>query len=187
MTDTSPPVWQLRLTDLWWLLAYPLYQTFGTIRHEGSHAVAAKLEGADVTKFVPYPQTQTGRFTWGYTEWSGGSPGWFTDAAPYLVDLLWFALFFFLLTRIRWTNHLIWLNLAIIGLLSPLVNSLAAWLGGIFGSDQTDVAKWLAKDPDAIVHLYFLITCSAYVIALVAILWRVPKRVADTIAPVDQS
>lgn len=184
MTDTQQPVWKLRLTDLWWLLAYPLYQTFGTIRHEGSHALAAKLEGADVTNFVWYPQTETGRFTWGYTEWTG-STGWFTDAAPYLGDLIWFTGFFFIVTRIRWRNHLVWLNLMIVGLLSPLVNSFSQWMAGIFGSDQTDVHKWLVADPDAIVHLYFLLTCTAYVIALLAILWRIPRPVADAILPAE--
>jgi hypothetical protein len=50
------PATKLRWADLWLLLAFPLYQTFGTIRHEGSHAPAARSKGADITEFVPYPQ-----------------------------------------------------------------------------------------------------------------------------------
>jgi hypothetical protein len=50
------PATKLRWADLWLLLAFPLYQTFGTIRHEGSHALAARSKGADITEFVPYPQ-----------------------------------------------------------------------------------------------------------------------------------
>lgn len=177
MTDSDLPVWKLRLTDLWWLLAYPVYQIFGTIRHEGSHALMASFEGADVTKFVFWPQTDTGRFTWGYTQWTPGSAtGWATDAAPYFCDLLWFVGFFFLLTRAPIRNHLIWLNLAIIGLLSPLVNSFVQWMAGIFGSNQTDVAKWLAAWPDGIVHFYFLVTVAAYVIGIVAVTLRVPSQ-----------
>src|SRR6476620_5797218 len=99
MADIDPPVWKLRWTDLWWLLAYPVYQTLGTIRHEGSHALVATLEGADVTKFVIYPQTDLGRFTWGYTQWNNADTDWVTLAAPCLCDLLWFVGFFFLLTR----------------------------------------------------------------------------------------
>lgn len=182
-TDTEP-VWKLRWLDLLWVLAYPVYQVFGTIRHEGSHALAAKIEGADVTNFVIYPQNDLGRFTWGYTEWTGDT-GWFTDAAPYLGDLLWFAGFFFLITRINWKNHLIWLNLVIVGLISPLVNSFSQWMIGIFGSDEADVAKWLDAAGGAafLVHLYFLITVAAYVLGLLAILWRIPKPVADAILP----
>ncbi len=184
MTAKTQSAWQLRLTDLWWILAYPVYQIFGTIRHEGSHAIAASLEGAKVTKFVIYPQTDLGRFTWGYTEWQGGDPGWFTDAAPYLGDLIWFALFFFLLTRINWGDlHLVWLNLAIIGLLSPLVNSFSQWMIGIFGSKEADVAKWLAECPDFFVHAYFFLTCGAYVLAILAILWQLPQFIADRILP----
>jgi hypothetical protein len=33
----------LKKTDLLWLLAYPIYQIIGTIRHEGSHALAGLL------------------------------------------------------------------------------------------------------------------------------------------------
>ncbi|MEV6970025.1 M50 family metallopeptidase [Hamadaea sp. NPDC051192] len=175
MTDSDLPVWKLRRADLWWLLGYPVYQIFGTIRHEGSHALVAKLEGADVTNFVFWPQTDLGRFTWGYTQWTGDT-GWATDAAPYLCDLLWFVGFFFLLTRLPIRNHLVWLNLAIIGLLSPAVNSFWQWLAGIFGSDETDVAKWLDAWPDVVVHLYFVVTVTAYVIGIVAVTLRCPSN-----------
>lgn len=181
MTDATESAARLRLTDLWYLLGIPAYVILGTIRHEGSHALAAKIEGADITKFVIYPQSETGRFTWGYTAWTGGNTGWFTDAAPYLCDVLWFAGFFFLVTRIQWKTHWLWLNVVILGLLAPLVNSFWQWMAGIFGSKQTDVAKWLAAGPDAVIHLYFLITCTAYVLGLLVVFWRVPKPIADAV------
>ena len=167
-------VWRMRWVDLWWLAAYPLYQIIGTIRHEGSHALVAKIEGADVTKFIFWPNTDLGRFTWGYTQWTGDT-SWATIAAPYFCDLIWFVGFFFLITRVPIRNHMLWLNLVIIGLISPLLNSFVQWMAGIFGSPETDVAKWLADGPDALIHLYFLLTVSAYVIGLVAVFWRVPR------------
>ena len=172
VTETRLPIWQLRLTDLWWLLAYPLYQTFGTIRHEGSHALAALAEGADVKKFVIYPQTDLGRFTWGYTEWTG-STGWFTDFAPYLNDLLWFVGFFFLITRIDWRWHALWLNVGIVGLLSPLLNSGVQYVIS-FWSPESDVAK-LREGSEALVHLYFLLTLATYVFGIWVVVRRTPK------------
>jgi Peptidase M50B-like len=158
------PATKLRWADLWLLLAFPLYQTFGTIRHEGSHALAAKIKGADITEFVPYPQWDTGRFTWGY---SNRDPrrvdGFFTDFAPYLCDLLWFAGFFLLLTRIRWTRyHWLWINLVIVGLISPGANSFANWIAGVFLSDDADVERLLDEGPDVLIHGHFLITVAAY-------------------------
>ena len=182
MADDTESVGKLRWLDLLWILAYPVYQILGTIRHEGSHAIAATIEGAHVTNFVIYPQTDLGRFTWGYTEWNGDT-GWFTDAAPYLCDLLWFAGFFFLITRVAWKIHPIWLNLVVLGLISPLVNSFSQWMAGIFGSKETDVAKWLAAGPDAVIHLYFFITVTTYVLGLLIVLWRVPKTFADAVLP----
>lgn len=181
MSDTDP-VWKMRWLDLLWLLAYPVYQTIGTIRHEGSHALMAEIEGADVTNFVFWPQSDLGRFTWGYTEWTGATT-WWTDAAPYLCDLVWFAGFFVLVTRAPIRNHLIWLNLVIIGLISPLVNSFVQWMAGIFGSPETDVAKWLDAGPDGLIHLYFLLTVAAYVVGLVAVFFRVPRQLLPAEVP----
>ena len=181
MSD-SEPVWKMEWRDLLWLLAYPIYQTFGTIRHEGSHALVAAMEGATIDKFVIYPQTDLGRFTWGYVQWTGSTDAW-VDAAPYLCDLLWFVGFFFIVTRLRIPYHWLWLNIVVIGLISPLVNSLVQWFAGIFGSPQTDVAKWLNAAPDALVHLYFLVTLSAYVVGLIAVFVRVPKVILPEPTP----
>ena len=45
----------MKKKDFLWLLLYPVYQTIGTFRHEGSHALAAMAEGAEVTQFVFWP------------------------------------------------------------------------------------------------------------------------------------
>jgi Peptidase M50B-like len=173
-TDSAGrPVWKLGWLDLLWVLAYPVYQTIGTIRHEGSHALAGWIEGADIKKFVPYPQHDLGRFTWGYTLWTGHTT-WFTDAAPYLCDLLWFAGFFVLITRVPIRNHPLWLNLVVFGLISPLVNSGSQWIAG-FVSPESDVGKLRDSLPDALVQVYFVLTLAAYVVGLVAVFLRVPK------------
>jgi Peptidase M50B-like len=172
--DTASPVWRMRWLDALWVLTYPIYQTLGTIRHEGSHALAGAAEGATITKFVIYPQHDLGRFTWGYTEWTG-STGWFTDAAPYLCDLIWFVGFFLIVTRLRIPNHPLWINLVIFGLISPLLNSGVQWIAG-FTSPVTDVGKLRTELPDALVQIYFLLTLALYVVGLVAVFLRVPRR-----------
>ena len=56
----------MKRKDLLWGPAYPVYQIIGTIRHEGSHALAATAEGARVTNFVFWPSFDLGGFQWGY-------------------------------------------------------------------------------------------------------------------------
>lgn len=172
-TDSQQPIWKMRRTDLWWLFALPVYQTIGTIRHEGSHALAAMAEGAKIERFVVFPSTELGRFTFGFTQFSGRTD-WFVLFAPYLCDLLWFVGFFFVCTRIRLRFHALWLNLVILGLISPLVNSGYQYLASFFGP-ATDIARVRAAVPDALVHLYFLLTIALYVVGLVAVFWRVPR------------
>jgi hypothetical protein len=180
-TDSTQPVWKMSRTDLWWLLALPVYLTFGTLRHEGSHALLATVEGAKVTKLVIWPSTDLGRFTWGYTQWTGQTD-WVVSFAPYLCDLIWFVGFFLLCTRIRWRNHLLWLNLVIFGLISPLVNSGLQWIVG-FLSPASDIGVVRTQIPDVLVQLYFLLTLAAYVIGLVAVFWRMPRVLLPEPAP----
>ena len=81
----------LRRIDLLWLLAYPLFQVLGTIRHEGSHVLAALLEGVNVTEFAFLPSIHPPNgFLWGYVSFQGNTP-WFTLAAPYLESIREFA------------------------------------------------------------------------------------------------
>lgn len=64
-----------------------------------------------------------------------------------------------------------------------MVNSFVQWMAGIFGSPETDVAKWLAAGPDALVHLYFVLTVAAYAVGLVAVFWRVPRALLPEPSP----
>ncbi len=154
--------------DLLWLFAYPIYQTLGTLRHEASHALVALLEGARIRAFVIWPTlSQQGRITWGYVSWAGNT-SWLTTAAPYACDLLTYALCFWLCMTRPFSRRWVWLNLVILGLVSPLINSLYNYMGGFFKSN--DVGRLLQTLPPVTVHLYFLVSISIYIIGLIAVL-----------------
>lgn len=161
--------------DLWWLLAYPAYQIIGTIRHEGSHALAVLLEGGTVREFVFWP-TWGEKFYWGYVRWSGSGVTWITSFAPYLVDLVTFAVFYALCTRVAMRRWL-WVNLAIVGLVSPLINSGYRYASS-FVRDG-DLAPVMRALPDATVHAYFIGTLALYA----ALLVRMQRRPQATAAP----
>ncbi len=159
----------LRKRDLLWLLAYPLYQIIGTIRHEASHALTAWLEGAAIQQFVFLPGFHdNGYFYWGYVSWQGETT-WLTTAAPYLCDLLTcglaFAILMWWITPHRW----LWLNAMVIGMASPLFNSLYNYAGGFFRSGS-DAAKLLRDLPDSAVHVYFVFTLAGYFVGIWAAL-----------------
>ena len=149
----------MKRRDLLWILAYPVYQIIGTVRHEGSHALAAMAEGAKVAKFVFWPSFRNGSFYWGYVEWQG-STTWFFDAAPYFCDLLIFFVAFLVILEAKPKPRWLWLNILIIGILSPLVNSAYAYVAGLGGSG--DVGYLLHHLNPAFVHLYFALTLLLY-------------------------
>jgi hypothetical protein len=158
----------LRRKDLVWLLAWPIYQLLGTLRHEGSHAAVVLLQGGRVQEFVFWPVIRAGRgFAWGYVRWEGPVT-WAVAAAPYLCDALTYALCFCLLARVAIARRWLRLNLAIVGLASPLVNSLYNYLGALRG--RNDVAYLLRVLPAGWVHLFFVLSIAAYVLGLVSIL-----------------
>lgn len=160
----------IRRTDGWWLLAAPLYLTIGTLRHEGAHALTALAEGAQVTRFVFWPSLRQHRLYWGYVSFHGPTT-WLTFAAPYLADLLTYAVCFVLCWRLKPHPRWLWLNLLIVGLVSPLVNSLYNYQGGLW-RPYNDVARLLAALPDPVVHGYFIGTLLLYGIGL----WLLCKR-----------
>jgi hypothetical protein len=167
------PTTSLKKADLLWILAYPLYQIIGTIRHEASHALMAWLEGSTVNKFVFWPTVnQSGRFLWGYVELSGPTT-WLTSAAPYFVDPLTFGLFFWMCLRLRFPRRWVWLNAVIIGLLSPLFNSgYNYWRSPVAVSD---VGRLLLSLPPFMVHAYLVLTMALYVVGLYIVFRRGPR------------
>lgn len=146
----------MKKKDLLWLLAYPVYQIIGTLRHEGSHALAAMAEGIEIGELVFWPNTNLGSFGWGYVFYYG-HPTWFATAAPYFCDLItvFIALLITLVAkpRPRW----LWLNILIIGVLSPFINSVANYGNGVLRG-RGDVGELLGTLDPVAVHLYFALT-----------------------------
>jgi hypothetical protein len=146
--------------DLLWALAYPVYQIIGTTRHEGSHALAAMAEGAKVTKFVFWPNFDTGRFLWGYAGWEG-STTWFTTAAPYFCDLLIFFVALLIILEAKPKRRWLWFNILIIGMLSSLLNSAFNYSCGLAWG-RNDIGELLSYLDPVAVHLYFALTLLFY-------------------------
>ncbi len=71
-------------------------------------------------------------------------------------------------TRIRFRRHWVWVNLVIIGLVSPIVNTAYNYVRGLMGSG--DVARLLEELPDPAVHAYFAVTVCLYLIGLFLVL-----------------
>lgn len=160
----------MKRIHLLWLLAYPLYQVIGTLRHEASHALAAVLQGAEIIEFAFLPTLREGfGLSWGYVRWRGAT-GWVTLAAPYLCDLLTFAVFFafcmWALFRWRW----LWLNLVILGMISPLINSGYNYAGGFWRAN--DVGRLLDALPPWGVHAFFILSLAAYLAGIVLVFRR---------------
>ena len=145
-----------------WALAYPVYQVIGTIRHEAGHALAAISQGAEIIDLVFLPSIADGQFYFGYVRWKGAT-NIFVLAAPYFLDLLVFLVFFYLCYYGRFKRHWLWLNLVIVGILSPLMNSgyqyLKSWLnmGG-------DIARLVAELPAVWVHAYMISVIVLYLV-----------------------
>ena len=160
----------MKKTDLLWALAYPIYQTIGTIRHEAGHALVAWLQSARITEFVFFPGRHGEIFYWGYVNWQGEIT-WTSLAGPYILDLLTFAVFFLICYKLPFKRHWLWLNLVIVGMISPLANSAYAYIRS-FSASTNDVIRLLAALPAWPVHLYFIATLALYAIGLVLVFRR---------------
>jgi hypothetical protein len=159
----------MKKMDLLWILAYPIYQIVGTLRHEGGHALAILAQGGTVDEFVFWP-TEGGY--WGYVSWQGASTSpageIAIDAAPYLVDALTFLPFFAICMLVVFKWRWLWINLIAIGIVSPLVNSAYNYRAGL-RTGQHDVGNLMAAIPPTIVHAYFWMTLTAYLIGLILV------------------
>jgi hypothetical protein len=124
--------------------------------------VAAMLEGYRVTEFVFWPT----KGYWGYVNWDGPTS---TAAlgAPYLCDFLTFTLFFAVCMLVCFKKRWIWLNLIAIGIISPLVNSIHNYRGGLRGPN--DVGRLFKMLPEKMIHGYFWLTISVYLVGLVIV------------------
>lgn len=151
-----PPLtrgWALRAGDLWWVLASPVYLVLGTLRHEGSHLLVGLAQGGRIGAFSILPSDRG----WGFVQMQGGQISWLTFAAPYLGDALVFAAGYVWAFRIAPTRRWLFVNVFVVMMLSPLINTannsvggLASsgsdffWLGRQFGAVAVTVASGLA-------------------------------------------
>ncbi|MCJ7624540.1 MAG: M50 family metallopeptidase [Anaerolineaceae bacterium] len=166
----------MKIRDLLWFLVYPIYQLIGTFRHEASHAIMAILHGAKIEEFVFLPIFKQGeRVAWGFVRWSG-STNWLTLAAPYFCDLITFGVFFWICYRVSFSRRWIWLNLVIIGMLSPVINSAYNYSGIFHGTN--DVGRLAKALPGYSVHIYFIFTFILYIIGLVLV-FRFSQTASD--------
>lgn len=157
----------LKVRDLGWVLAYPFYQIVGTMRHEAAHAIMARLEGAQIQRFVWWPTfSEGGGIRWGYVVWKGET-SWLSIAAPYLLDLVTFGVAYLLCVRHFIKRRWLWVNFVALGIISPLVNSAYNYWGGFRGAN--DVGWLLQALPPAAVHSYFIVTLALYVVGLGAV------------------
>lgn len=147
--------------DFLWLFALPVYMLIGTIRHEAAHALAIWLYGAEILEFVVLPGFLDGHFYFGYVSWTGDQVSWAATAAPYFLDLLTFGVFFAICTFLRFKRRWLWLNLVIIGMISPLLNSGYQYLKLVLGM-AGDIPNLLEELPQGIVHIYMTATLLAY-------------------------
>ena len=154
----------MKIRDLLWVLAYPIYQVIGTFRHEGAHVLIAFLEGKEVTKFVFWPSTYNDQFYWGYVVYEG-STSLLSSSAPYLLDLITFGIFLPLCALVLFKRKWIWINLIAIGLISPFANSIYNYRGRL--SSLNDVGKMFRDLPDLLVHGYFYSTLVIYLIGII--------------------
>lgn len=125
------------------------------------------MRGGRITRFVFWP-TYTGErgFLWGYVTFDGPAARSIT-AAPYVCDLLTFAIFFPLCGFAAIAPHALWLNLVVLGVLSPLANSGYNYVRGFFRPN--DVYELRQATSPALVHAYFLVTIGLYAGGFVAL------------------
>jgi hypothetical protein len=149
------------------LLMWPIYQIIGTARHELSHAVMARWQGATITGIHVLPSWRPGAgLYWGSTSWSGGHTTWLVGAAPYFYDLLTALLFTWICSRLIRRNWWLWFHCWAFGLWSPLLNSACAYLFGIRPASRNDVASVMRSAPKELVHLWFIVTLAFYAFAV---------------------
>jgi hypothetical protein len=150
----------MKRKDLLWLLFFPAYLILGTLRHEGFHALAAAAEGAEIQEFVFWPSIgPRDKFYFGYVSWQGATT-WVTTAAPYVGDLLTFVVGVLICTSFKIRRRGLWVNILIITMLSPLLNSAYNYMVGM--RRLNDIGSLLQALSPPVVHLYFALTMALY-------------------------
>ena len=125
-----------------------------TVRHEGSHALMAYLEGAEILemKLLPGIHKELG-FYFGYVKHSGDTT-WLTEAAPFFSDLIIIiitsVILFYSIIR-RFQNEVLFFGIG-----SPIVDLIYNYQGGLWRKG-TDVSDLLEILPKGLVHTSFIL------------------------------
>mgnify|MGYP001827996195 FL=1 len=124
------------------------------VRHEGSHALVAWMQGVPINAVRLFPgyDPELGFYSGYVSRGDGGT--WLIDAAPFLAAVAWFIAGFYLLLRLPRKSGW-WLPLFLIGAISPLADLIYNYQGG-FWREGTDVWDLFRALPDPLVHIYFL-------------------------------
>ncbi|OEK01328.1 hypothetical protein BFP97_07275 [Roseivirga sp. 4D4] len=159
-------------------LIIPLLIIWTTARHEGSHALAAYILGADIQelKLLPGIHAELG-FYFGYVIHTGVE-SWLIDAAPFFIDGM------LMLLALAWLSnkktHKHFRIILLFGVVSPMADMAYNYQGG-FWRNGTDVWDLLEALPDLPVHLYFVITMTLGYVTARKLLQS--RRLASRIEP----
>jgi hypothetical protein len=164
----------MKKTDLFWLLGWPVYQILGTARHELSHAAVAVWQGATIKHIEIFPSFRPEGFFWGYVSWTGGQTNWLVSAAPYWCDLAVFLAFLPLCAMAVRLPRWLWINLFIVGMISPLVD-IAANYTKLFRHNTGDLGELAARSSPFAVHAVALAVIAFYLWGIWFV-WRTYHR-----------
>ena len=132
-------------------------------RHEGSHAVMAYWEGAEINEISLFPGIHEDLgFYFAYVKHSEGT-SWLTEAAPYISDIL---LILITSALLFWKRNIIFFDaIILLGLISPLIDLIYNYQGGLWRSG-TDVSDMLELLPKTLVHCAFIVSIVSVILLL---------------------
>lgn len=107
-----------------------------------------------------------------------GATSWAFSAAPYVGNIVTFLAFLWICARLPVRNRALWINCAVIGLVSPLVDSVWNYWGGLIHSG--DVFRLLRFLPAAAVHTWFAVAFVMYVAGLTAAYSARSRRIRES-------
>ncbi len=145
------------------LLVVILFILWTIARHEGSHALVAYWEGAEIRELRLFPgfDNELG-FYFGYVKYSGDTT-WLTECAPYFSDVLLIALTGAIL--LKSVGKKFYNELLVFGLISPIVDLVYNYQGGLWRTG-TDVSDLLNLLPNLLVHFSFILVITSAVLML---------------------
>lgn len=152
----------MRTKKLLWLFAVPVYFVLHVLRHEFSHAVADWLQMMQGS-FLPRLTADGLRASAAFWD---SSTSWMTLAMPFFSDLAVFLFFFYICMAVPFRRRWIWLNLAIVGMFSPLVNT-----GWHFITRSMNMQALYQILPARLVNFYFLATLALYITGILLVVF----------------